>query len=248
MLVKEFVSDIQTSIRAVSSDAFVPPRYIYSEAKSIISDFLRKSNDANKKLARIMFGWSEIDCIKLEEIPVIHCGDIDVRLCDKVMKSTKRLPDSYTYTYGNIIKHVASVNFSFFFTPTNPQQWNNIQKRQYKDKNKYYYYIIDNYLYIPIPKGVDLPVEVVRMEAYFTDKWEVDNFKLLTECGDCKQVDNCKSPLDYEMVIAPYLTNDVKKELLRRLFETYLRLSPDSYPNMSPDQNNQRDIQNYEAP
>lgn len=245
---KQFISDIQSSIRAVNSDSFIPPRFIMSEAKSIIADFLKKDNDAKKKLSRVSYGWSEID-IEFEEIPVIQAEGIDVRLCDKVMKGTKQIPEIYTYSYGNIIKHLASANFSFFYTPTNPQQWNNIQKRQYKDKNKYYYYIIDNYPYIPVPKNVDLPVEMGRMEAYFVDKWEVDNFKLLTECGDCKQVDNCKSPLDYEMVIAPYLTNDVKKELLRRLFETYLRLSPDSYPNLNENEKgNQKDLQTYEAP
>jgi len=247
--IREFISDIQSSVRAVSSDSYIPPRFIYSEAKSITADFLRKDNDAKKKLTRVSYGWSDLDCIELEEIPVIQCSEIDVTLCDKVLKSKKKLPDTYTYSYGNIIKHVSSVNFSYFFDPTNPRQWNNIQKRKYKDKNKYYYFIIDNYLYIPIPKNVDIPVEVVRMEAYFIEKYEVDNFKLEKTCSNCPDKDNCKSILDYEFVIAPYLINDVKKELLNRLFNTYLRLSPDEYSNLNNlEKNNQKDIQNYETP
>lgn len=249
MLVNQFISDISTSIRAISQDSYIPPRFIYYEAQNIIADFLKKDNDAKKKLSRVMEGWSEIDCIELEEIPTIQCSDVDARLCDKMMKSVNKIPASYTYSYGNIIKHVASVNFSYFFTPTTPQQWNNIQKRRVKDKNKYYYFIIDNYLYFPIPKNVDIPMEIVRMQAYFMDKREVDIFKSLKNCGDCKEKPEvCKSPLEYEMVIPSYLINDVKKELLRRLGEMFLRITPDDYTNLNSDKNSQRDIQNYEAP
>jgi len=249
MLVKQFISDIQTTVKATTSDEFLPPRYIYYEAQNIISDFLKKDNDAKKKLARLQDGWSEIDCIELEEIPVIQCGDVDVRLCDKVMKSIHRLPESYSFSFGNIISHVASINFSYFFDPVNPRQWNNIQKRQYKDKSKYYYYIIDNYLYIPVPKNVDLPVGIVRMKAYFMDKAKVEDFKNLRDCKECPKNAPCKSPLEYEMVIPSYLINDVKKELLSRLSSLYLKITSDQYPNMNEsDKSSQRDIQNYEAP
>lgn len=243
---KQFISDIQTNIKAISSDDFIPPRFIYYEAQKIIADFLKKDNDAKKKLSRVSEGWTDLDCIELEEIDVIQCADIDVRLCDKVMKSTKRLPNMHTYSYGNIIKHVASINFSYFFDPLVPRQWNNIQKRKYKDKNKYYYYIIDNYLYIPIPKGVILPIEKVRMEAYFIDKYEVEVFKSQVDCVSCKNPKQvCSSPLDYEVVIPNYLLSDVEKELLNKLGSLYLKITPDVYPNMNPiDKNSQRDIQN----
>lgn len=246
--IRQFVSDIQASIRAVSQDAFVPPQFIYSEGKSIIAAFLKSDNDAKKKLTKLAYGWTEIPCINLEEIPVIQCAEIDVTLCDKMLKSTKKIPEIYTYTYGNIVKHVASVNFSYFFDPTTPRQWNSIQKRRYKDKNKYYYFIIDNYLYLPVPKGTDLPIEALRMEAYFVEKKAVEVFNNSKDCPSCP-FEDCISTLDYELVIAPYLLNDVKKELLNRLFNTYLRLSSDEYPNMNNlDKTNIKDIQTYETP
>lgn len=249
MKIREFVGDIQSLIRAVSSDSFIPNRLIYSEAKSIISDFAKKDLDMKRKLTKVFYGWSEIDCIELEEVPTIQCPDVDVRLCDKMMKSTKRIPEMYTYTYGNIIKHVASINFSYFFDPTTPRQWNNIQKRKYKDNNKYYYFIIDNYLYLPIPKNVDLPVEIIRMEAYFIEKKDVEDFNKSKGCSSCPENVNCKPIMDYDLVIPPYLVNDVKKELLNRLFSTYLKLNPDEYGNLnSNDKSNTKDIQTYETP
>lgn len=246
---RQFISDIQTSIRAVNSDGFIPPRFIYYEAQSIIADFLKKDQDAKKKLQRISEGWSTIDCVDLEEIPVIECADIDVRLCDKMMRSVNRLPNIHTYSYGNIIKHVASVNFAYFFEPTNPKQWNNIQKRQYKDKNKYYYYILDNYIYLPIPKSIDLPIEVLRIDAYFMDKHDVDKFKALKKCSECPKGDLCTSPLDYEVVIPSYLVSAVKTELLNKLLSVYLKLSPDTYANLNEiEKSNNKDLQTYETP
>ena len=251
MVTRQFISDIQSSIRAISADSYIPPRFVFYEAQNIISDFLKKDNDAKKKLSRLADGWSEIDCIELEEVPVIECADVDVRLCEKVMRSKFKLPETYSYSYGNIINHVASVNFSYFFDPTNPRQWNNIQKRQYKDKNKYYYFILNNYLYIPVPKGNELPVEIVRMKAFFMDQAKVEEYKNLQDCKDCTLPENCKSPLDYEMVIPSYLINDVKKELINRLASVYLKLSADQYANLSnapSDTTNAKDVQHYEAP
>lgn len=249
MLWRQFIDDITTSVKATSSDGYLPSRYIYYEAQNITSDFLRKDNDAKKKLSRLQDGWSSIECIDLQEVHVIECADIDVRLCDKMMKSVNRLPNMYTYSYGNIIDHIASPNFSYFFDPVTPRQWNNIQKRKYKDLNKYYYFILDNYIYFPIPKSVDLPMENVRMKAYFMDKWEVDKFVNIADCGNCKREEVCKSPLDYEMVIPSYLIADVKKELLNRLLGSYFKLSQDNYPNLNNlEPLNNNDIQKYGAP
>jgi len=231
-------------------DAILPPRYVYYEAQTIIADLLRKDNDAKKKLSRIQEGWSSIDCVELEEIDIIQCADIDVRLCDKMMKSKFPLPAMYSYSYGNIIEHVASVNFSVFFDPTTPRQWNNIQKRKYKDKNKYYYFLLDNYLYFPLPKNTDLPVEVVRIKAYFMDKKEVDNFKSLKDCKDCPNED-CKSIMDYEIVLPSYLLDVVKKELINKIASIYLKVQKDEYPDMNNNPssyNNTKDLQTYGAP
>lgn len=243
---KQFISDIQTSIKAISSDSFIPPRYIYSETQTILADYIKKDNDSKKKLTRISDGWSELECIDLEEIDVIQCADINVRMCNKMMKSLHPIPEIYTYSYGDIIEYVASPNFSYFFTPITPREWGNIQKQKYKNKNKYYYFIIDRYLYLPVPKEIDLPIETLRMKAYFKDKKETEKFSNLKSCGDCPKPDGCKSVLDYDVVMPSYLENDVKKELLNRIANIYLKISLDEYPNLNTnDKGNNKDIQTY---
>lgn len=230
---KQFYSDIASEIKTISADDFLSPRFIYYEMQNIIGDFLKKDQDAKRKLSLVTEGWNEIEGVELEEVPTISCPDIDVRLCERMMRSKKRLPPTFTYTFGNIIKHVASPNFSYFFNQTTPRQWGNIQKLKTKDKNKYYYFFIGGYIYLPIPSNVDLAIENVRIEAYFIDQHEVEKFKSETACNDCKKIDLCKSPLDYDVVCPFYLLDSVKTTLLNRLANIYLKVTPDTYANLN---------------
>lgn len=250
MLVREWNSDILNNTKQYSMDSFISQKFIYSETISIIADFLKKDHDAKRKLAKLSEGWDEITCMQLEEVPVFECEGIDIRNCEKLMRSKDKLPDTFTSSFGNIIKHVASINFSSFFDPVTPRQFNDIQKREFIDKRKNYYFFINGYIYIPVYKGQTFGIESIRIDAYFKSKWDVAQFNLKnSDCKDC-QKDKCKSPLDFDLVIPTYLENDVKKELLNRLSGLFLKVQADQYPNMnnSPsDQNSQRDQQNQKS-
>jgi hypothetical protein len=246
MTQRQFVADIMENIKAINLDDWVSPKFIISEAKTILADFIKKDNDTKKHLYRLSEGWSEIPCLKMTEVPVTECSDIDVKICQKLMKSVDVIPDTYSFIYGNIIKTVSSVNYMNFYDPTTPRQWAAIQKRQYKDKNKHYYFFVNGYIYIPIPKGSIFGVEEIRMEAYFKDKYDVYQFNL--KHGNCESCKNeCPKALDFDFVIPFYLENDVKKELLNRLSNIYLKVNPDSYPDLNQNpanHTNQRDLQN----
>lgn len=243
MTCRQFYSDISSNIKAWSIDDWISPAFLISEGRSIVSDFLKKDHEANRHLARLSEGWGFIPCVKMKEISLISCSDIDIRLCDKIMRSEQKLPQTFTFNFGDIIKTVASVNYSSFFNPVTPRLWNSIQKRKFKDKTKYYFYFQDGYLYIPIPKGVTLAIEELTIEAYFKDKYEVYLFNLNDGgCDECK--DTCPKPLDFEFVCPYYLELSVKKELLNRLANIYLKVTPDDYPDMSAEKTGQRDLQN----
>lgn len=234
MIIRQYISDITNQIKQYSMDSYISPKFIYSETINIISDFLKKDHEAKRKLQKLSEGWSEIKCLNLVEVDVVECAELDIRMCEKLMRSKNRLPDTFSYSFGNIIKHVASINFSSFYDPVTPRQWNAIQKREFKDPNKYYYFFIDGYIYIPVPKKQVINVEALRVDAYFISKYEVDVFNLTnSECIDC-QNNKCLSPLDYELVCPGYLLNDVKKELLNRLGSLFLKVQLDTYPNNEP--------------
>lgn len=243
MTCRELISDTISMLRSADIDDYIPGRFILSEARSIVADFIRKSADARKNLYRLSEGWSEIPCLYLEEVSAIQCN-LDVRDCSKLMKSTRKLPDTYTASYGDILQFVSSPNLEKFINFSTPRTWASLQKREFKDKTQYYYFFIDGYFYIPIPKNQEIAIEEIRLQGYFKDKYEVYLFnKELENCKTCK--DECPKLLDFQFVCPFYLENDVKKELLNKLTKIYKSLVQDEYPNMnSNDKNSQRDIQN----
>lgn len=241
--IREFISDINNSIKALNLDDWISPKFVYSQAQSVIADFLKKDVQSNRNLYKIVEGWTEIPCLEMISVPVTSCGDID---CQRLMRSKDRLPAIYSSKFGPIIKSVISLNAGTIYFPAQSlQQWNAKNKRPFK-KDKYYVFI-DGYLYIPIPKGEFESPEQVRLEAYFKDKAAVDKFiksmnTLNSNCKDCK---NCNKFLDYEMVIPFYLETSVKNQVLNDLRNTYLQINQDSYPNNNQeDKTNQRDLQN----
>ena len=161
-------------------------------------------------------------------------------LSQKLMKSKFPIPNTFTSMFGNVIKYVASNNLGAFYDPTTPRIWKAIQKREYKDKSKKFYWIIDNYIYIPIPVGEEGSPESIRLEGWFIEPWKAD---LLNAETDEKEI--CISPLDYEMPIPENLRNDISKEIYNQMREVYLQIQIDNYPNMNQaDKQNQRDLNN----
>ena len=244
MIVRQFISDVLSMLNSDNLDSFISPRQIHSEAKSVIADFVKKSN--TNQLFNMSDGWTEIPCLSLVEVPISTCG-LDYKVCAKLMKSTEKLPEMFVSSQGNIFKFVSSDNLSKFINPTTPRKWMNIQNRQFRDKTQYYYFFIDGYFYIPIPKEEAIAIEEIRMEGYFQDKYDVYIFNNKSSgCQDCKQdKDLCESRLDFDLVCPYSLELSVKKEVYTNLVKLLKSIPSDSYPNLnSNDTINQRDLQN----
>ena len=97
MIIRQYISDITNQIKQYSMDSYISPKFIYSETINIISDFLKKVHEAKRKLQKLSTGWSEIKCINLEEVDVVECAELDIRMCEKLMRSKNRLPDTFSY-------------------------------------------------------------------------------------------------------------------------------------------------------
>lgn len=221
--IREFVSDVNADLKASNIDNWISPKAIYEKAKDIISDFLKKDNSSNLALYTQEEGWSQLPCVEMEEYPLASCG-LDINICQKVMKSKKRLPELYTSKVAPLIKEVASINYGNTYNYIKSfSQWKSTQKREFISKR--YFVIIDGYLYIPVGKNdtVSNP-EKVNFTGYFQDKQQVDEFN---------NGKSCKKIADYEMVIPSYLLNDVKKEILNQFRSVYLQIRTDELPNMN---------------
>jgi len=241
MTIKQFISNIQNDANSLNPDAFLSPKWIYYKAMTIANDFVAKSNTATKGLYKLQEGWSSVECLDMEEVPITSCGEIDTYICEKLMKSKFPIPSTFTSRFGNVIKYVSSNNFGNFYDPTTPRTWKAIQKREFKDRTKRYYWFSDNYLYIPIPKGETITPESIRFEAWLIEPWKGKILSAESKCG-CDGIP-CINPLEEEMPIPAQLVNDVSLELYKQLQAMYLRIPKDDYPNISQEKTNDQDIQ-----
>lgn len=221
--IRDFVSSLNTDLKALNIDMWVSPSYLYTKAVDIISDFLKKDNSSNLMIYSQEEGWSVLPKIEMEEIPLASCG-LDVYICNKVMKSKKRLPAIYTSKVAPIIKEIASVDYTNTYSYKKTfNQWKATQKAEFISKR--YYLIIDGYLYIPVGKkdGVESP-QITTATIYAVSKKEVDEFNGVT---------TCKKMADYELVAPSYLINDVKKEILNQMRSMYAQTQTDNLPNQN---------------
>ena len=235
MTIKQFISDVMNDLRAQNIDDFISPKFIYYKSTDIISDFMKKDNTVNRRLTRLSEGWKSIECLDMEEVPLIECCEVDALSCEKLMKSKYAIPNTFTSSFGNIIEFVSSPNLGSFYDPTTPRVWQTIQKRKDKDKKKKYYFIIDNYLYIPIPKGELGTPESIRLKAWFIEPWKAEDLNALLQCKD----NYCRDIYGSQMPVPEYMKNDVTKELLTQLRSVYLQIQKDEYPDMSSTNKNQ---------
>jgi hypothetical protein len=241
MTIKQFISDVMNDLRTQNIDDFISPKFIYYKSTDIISDFMKKDNTVNRRLTRLSEGWKSIECLDMEEVPLIECCEVDALSCEKLMKSKYAIPNTFTSSFGNIIEFVSSPNLGSFYDPTTPRVWQTIQKRKDKDKKKKYYFIIDNFLYIPIPKGELGTPESIRLKAWFIEPWKAEDLNAQLQCKD----NYCTDIYGSQMPVPEYMRNSVTVELLNQLRQIYLQVRPDNYPNLNTeDKTNQRDLSN----
>jgi len=241
MTIREYISDINNSLKSLNLDSFLPPKWLFLKTQNIISDFLKKDNSSNKLIYKLTTGWTELPCVEMEEVPITTC-DLDVYVCQKLVKTKYKIPDVYETKFGALIRSISSVDYSSNYEPVfSAKLWKLTQKREFKSKK--YYFIQDGYLFIPIPKGETFAPETIKIELYPKNMKDVDDFNIIQGCGSCKkQSDNCKSPLDYLLTCPDYLINDVKKETINQILSSYSKIVKDEYGNLnSNDVNNQRD-------
>lgn len=231
--IRQYISDIANQIKSENLDDFYSPKFIYSLSQSVISDFLKKDNNSNRLIFKVIEGWTEIPNLPMVEVPVTECN-LGVKDCRRLMRSKYQLPEMFESKFGGLIKQVMALNLATEYTNIySPKQWVVASKREFG--NERYFFFLNNYLYIPIKGIKEGSPEIIRIEAYFKNKWDVDQLinKINNSCNDCEQkVDKCIPFLDYQMVIPFSLENDVKKEVINYLLKSK-QIIEDQNPDLS---------------
>lgn len=216
---RQMVSDILSSTKSLSLDDRLSKRWLLSIAMDKASTLIRQDSNEGK-LFEVTDIWQSLDCIEMEKVNATVCGDIPN--CRFLMKSKRRLPETFESAFGDIIK-ILTIEGGKEYGQTKPFTYKDIVSREYKDANQRYFWILDRYLYIP-----DSEVKFVTGIGLFKRQKDVDLF-------NDKEVE-CASPLDDSFPCPQYLLGVVKDQVKEEVAKLYKSLVKDERPDDNQNQ------------
>lgn len=214
---KKLVSRISNSINSVNKDARVSKRYILEVATSK-AIFLMSQKFRDRSLFRESNVLTTINCFELEKIDKYKCDIVEFKSCNTVMKSKCKLPELVNSKYGPSLKEVTNIDFSIDFRPTTPFKYRRDKRRDGFGEDRFWY-IKDNYLYLP-----DSDVMTVSLALYTPNTYEAVK---VSGCNDSE----CLNPWDFEFACSNKLLEVVIQQTIQEIFMR-LQVVPDENPNM----------------
>jgi hypothetical protein len=215
----ELVSRISNTVKSLTKDGRISPRYILRTAQEK-AKYLLVQNLTDRSLYREANIYTEVPCIELEKEDIVSCPIVEFRRCKSIMKSKKKLPELLNSKYGVAIYSVTSVDGEFQFTQTTPNQYRLDSKRNAIGKKPQYFYVKDGYLYLLESEVLSVTVSVITLDLYDAD-----------QCSECRQ-ENCKSAWDYEFVCSDKLLEVVIQETIKELL-TNKQIQENVNPNLN---------------
>jgi len=195
------VSRIRNTIKAVKTDAFITDRFIYSLIQKHSSFYLKQEIE-KKRYDSLDSLFVTIPCVDLVEIDrADECCEVQSGCT--IMRTKDKLPGIMYGPDGPLLKNVSSIDGSTVLYKTDPKTFNRIVMTSGHKYNKNrYYWIVDNYLYIP-----DI-------------SWPQVQFKLVPD-GDISALQCGSSPCtriqDLPVPVPDYLFTLIEQNVLKEL-------------------------------
>jgi hypothetical protein len=221
MLIGEIISRVRTTNKLVGADIRITDRYVYNQLTTKRNYFIKLEDDKRRLLkhTQLFKPLNEVELIDVNTAEV--CG-IDI---GKIIKRTRyKLPKIVKAGYGPVIKRVSSLDASELLVQTDENSFSRkVTLDTYKYDKTLYYFLKDGYMYFP-----NLPWNVVSIEAYFEDPFEVDSL------NDCE--DSCEPMQNREFLVPSFLEEVIIKEASEELARYYSRLREDLNINKNPNE------------
>lgn len=217
MTIRQIVSQLLNDVKA-SMDTRLAPKYIWSKWQYNLANFIKQANEA-KRIFKNSDSWYRIGCVEMEVVNASICSEIAPLVKEFIAKSKKKLPATYTSSTGDMIKDITSIfPYGKKYILVTPGEFNNIRKREFKDPNIGYAFIIDDFLYIP-----DSEIEKVSITGMWMNPMEAVTF---TDY-------DCKPFLDYDVFMPEYLIKIVHDSVLQDIMNVNLKVIKDENPDNS---------------
>ena len=230
--VRQMISDVRNSLNTINLDDWIPARFIHSKLISTTSLFLKREAD-ERRLFLYPDVWTTIQKFDLTGSTLVSCSSIDIPQCDTVMMSVKKLPKIFTNRYGYFIQ-INSIDFDRGYTQVTPERYKKEMNRRYRDPNKRYFWLYNDYLVIP-----NCNVESVTVRAIFKNKAEALRLDNCIDCDDCGP-SACISVLDQDFPAPSHLIEDIIDATTKTIAGTRKSIQADEYPNLNADEKDSR--------
>lgn len=202
----ESVSRVRNVLKSVKEDPFITDRFIYS----IIIKYAKTLIKRDSKLENFFKNESlfkELPCVELIDVDKVDACCTSIKTKCFFKRSKDKLPKIQSITSGPIIKSVSTLDYSERAVRTQPQLYTNLTNTSgFKYNNKKYYWIVNDYLYIP-----NVEWEAIRIQAMFD---EDINSEI---CSLGEDANNCTPEQDRELAIPEHLFSEIEQMVLNEI-------------------------------
>lgn len=213
MTVREIISNVRQSLHSINLDDWIPAKLIHHELINKGLMFLKRESDS-KNCHNYPDIWTTVDLEMVED----DLTSFDLPGDNKVMKSRKHLPFSYTTRAGYLLE-LESVNFSKSYKVITPKTYQTTLSREFKDPNVRYAWIENNRLIIP-----ESLVKNITVRGVFVNKAEALRLNSHTRCINM---------MDQEFTVPGHILGDVIDATVLQLAKVYKQIVPDENPNLN---------------
>jgi hypothetical protein len=199
--ISEAVSRLKKQIKAVSQDAFLTDRFVFSVIKKHAYLYVRRQ-DSNNKIMKVISLFQSVQA-ELEEVDPAISGCRCISTGCRIKRTKGKLPEIIEGHWGPIIRSVSSLDYSVQLEQTYPTSYEKIiTQKNFKYNNKKYFWFLDGYLYFP-----DLEFDFVKIEALFE----------VSVNSDMCDPDPCEYFQDKNFYIPDFLFAEIEQGVLKDL-------------------------------
>lgn len=146
MTIREFIAIVRNSLDSISQDNYISGEMLYNVGITYATLYTKREADS-AKVFKNTSSFKFIDCIKMKEVSAIECADFKLP-CSTIMRSVEKIPTPYLSNYGSLIQ-VYNLTGEKDYSETNPIAYKSLSKQRYQSKQKGYFFIKNDYLWIP---------------------------------------------------------------------------------------------------
>lgn len=205
-LIGEFLSRVRKSVKALSQDAFITDRFIYSLAQKHVPWLLSREDSKNQLLSNDSVIQS-LDFVPLIDVDVVEAGCFGVSTECTIKRTEFKLPKIWNGYYGPLFRYITSIDTSVEFTLTDPITYLNITKQSTNKYNKTRYaWYLNDHLYFP-----NLEWDAVKVEGIF--EGDVSRYG----CNNCP----CTPRQEQVFSVPEKLWGELESQMLKDIREMY---------------------------